>query len=73
LYLVFYKAEIVLHTSLNLNLGVVTVETIRDRDRDCPQHQEQLLKVVEIIHQDKTKSFNFLVEIFKIEICIKIM
>ncbi len=45
----------------NLSLGISTVETNRDRDRD------QLLKLVEIILTVETRLFFFSVEIFKIE------
>jgi hypothetical protein len=44
-----------------LTMGVSTVETNRDRDRDCPSCRDQFLKPVEI-------DFYFIsVEIFKIE------
>jgi len=56
-----------------VTLGVSTVETNQDRDRDCPSCRDQFLKPVEFFSQVKIFStveidFYFIsVEIFKIE------
>ncbi len=50
-----------------LSLGVSTVETNRDRDRDFSICQDQLLKLVEIILPVETRLFFVSVEIFKFE------
>jgi hypothetical protein len=50
-----------------LSLGVSTVETNWDQDRDFSICRDQLLKLVEIILNVETRFFFFLVEIFKIK------
>ncbi len=61
-----------------LRLGVSTVETNRDRDRERPSCRDSLLKTLEIIHHVETRIFFFSVETFKIETfqsrlgCVKI-
>jgi hypothetical protein len=48
-------------------MGVSTVETNRDRDRDCPSCRDQLLKPVEIFSTVEIDFYFISVEIFKIE------
>jgi hypothetical protein len=48
-------------------MGVSTVETNRDRDRDCPSCRDQFLKPVEIFSTVEIKFYFISVEIFKIE------
>ncbi len=50
-----------------LSLGVSTVETNQDRDRDFSICRDQLLKLVEIILTVETRLFFVSVKIFKIE------
>ncbi len=70
---ILYKAKM-----NDVGLGVSTVETNRDWDRDFSIWRDQLLKLVEIILTVETRLFYFSVEIFKIETfqsrlsCVKI-
>jgi hypothetical protein len=48
-------------------MGVSTVETNRDRDRDCPSCRDQFLKPVETFSTIKIDFYFISVEIFKIE------
>ena len=48
-------------------MGVSTVETNRDRDRDCPSCRDQFLKPVEIFSTVEINFYFISVEIFKIE------
>jgi Zn-dependent membrane protease YugP len=50
-----------------LSLGVSTVETNQDQDRDFLICRDQLLKTVEIVYRVETKISYFSVKIFKIE------
>jgi hypothetical protein len=62
----------------SLTLGVSTVETNQDRDRDCPSCRDQFLKPVEIFSTVEIDFYFISVEIFKIETfssrlrCVKI-
>jgi hypothetical protein len=42
---------------LNISLGVSTVETNRDRDRERPSRRDQFLKLVEIFSTVETDFF----------------
>ncbi len=51
-----------------VSLGVSTVETNQDRDREHPLCRDKLLKTVEIILNVKINFYFISVKIFKIEI-----
>jgi hypothetical protein len=64
----FYESLIrIPHPYIKLSMGVSTVETNRDRDRERPSCRDKLLKTVEIILNVEIDFYFISVEIFKIE------
>ncbi len=57
----------IINTRFKLSLGVSTVKTNRDRDRDCPSCRDQFLKPVQIFSTVEIDFYFISVEIFKIE------
>ena len=66
-FCLFLKSLVGCQVQLLLTMGVSTVETNRDRDRDCPSCRDQFLKPVKIFSTVEINFYFISVEIFKIE------